>query len=436
VARDSREAGKILQRHAALLDRGLTPGPSANDQARNAFTTADSRFSKTLTYPQRRFLRFGADKPAILCVVPWLNIGGAEQVVLQLMRGLSGRFSFAVAATLDAEHNRAEEFRAVTRWVYHLPESRAADPGRFLAELAAAHGVQGVVISSSAEGYRALPAFKQRGLWTADIVHNTAPEGHLDRSIRFDRDLDIHFACGRQQADALRNATGATESRIRTVWNGVDATGEFNPARYEARREALRAEFGLEAGDVVLVYVGRLSIEKDVPLFVAAVSEVVRRHPGLRVRALVAGDGPELLQVEQAIEREGLWNEVRLLGDFRRVPEILAVSDYMLLTSKTEGSPISILEAMSLKLVVMSTAVGNVPEVIEDGVHGFVIDGRDPASFADRFDASMRDPDGEKRMRGAARRTILERFDEPVMLGAYAEVFDAALRPAAPDRSV
>jgi glycosyltransferase involved in cell wall biosynthesis len=151
---------------------------------------------------------------------------------------------------------------------------------------------------------------------------------------------------------------------------------------------------------------------------------------------LVAGDGPELLRVEQAIEHEGVWNEVRLLGDSRRVPEILAVSDYMLLTSRTEGSPITILEAMSLKAVVLSTAVGNVREVIDDGVNGFVIENRDPSSFADRFEEIRHDPEREKRMREAARRTILERFDESRMLDGYAEVFRAALGPGQGNRSV
>ena len=435
AARDSREFDKILQRHAALLD---TPRPRvrpANSQA-GAAASGGPRPGQAIIYPRRQFLNFSADKPAILCVVPWLNVGGAEKVVLQIMRGLSGDFSFAVAATLDAEHNRADEFRALTPWVYHLPASSAADPGRFLAELAEIHGVRGVVISSSEEGYRALPAFKQRGLWTADIVHNTAPEGHLDQSIGLDSHLDFHFACGRQQADALRNGTGAEASRIRTVWTAVDAQGEFDPARYEARRETLRGEFGLDDRDVVLAYVGRLSMEKDVPLFVAAVAEIVRRHPGICIRALVAGDGMELLRVEQAIEREGLWNEVRLLGDTRRVPEILALSDYLLLTSKTEGSPITILEAMSLKVVVLSTAVGNVRDVIEDGVNGFVIDGRDPAAFADRFATIRRDPERERRMREAARRTILDRFDEPQLLKSYADVFGAALGPDAANRSV
>jgi glycosyltransferase involved in cell wall biosynthesis len=434
TARDSREIDTILQRHAALLETPRPPERPANSQPRAA--PGGPRSGQTIIYPRRQFLNFSADKPAILCVVPWLNVGGAEKVVLQILRGLSGDFSFAVAATLDAEHNRADEFRTLTPWVYHLPASSAADPGRFLAELAEIHGVRGVVISSSEEGYRALPAFKQRGLWTADIVHNTAPEGHLDQSISLDSHLDFHFACGREQAEALRNGTGAGESRVRTVWTAVDAQGEFDPTRYEARRETLRGEFGLDDRDVVIAYVGRLSMEKDVPLFVAAVAEIVRRHPGIRIRALVAGDGMELLRVEQAIEREGLWNEVRLLGDTRRVPEILALSDYLLLTSKTEGSPITILEAMSLEVVVLSTAVGNVRDVIEDGVNGFVIGGRDPATFADRFDAIRRDPERERRMREAARRTILDRFDEPQLLKSYADVFRAALGPDGANRSV
>jgi glycosyltransferase involved in cell wall biosynthesis len=440
------EADKIRQRHAELLEssgslvsKESASSPAAvrsygNEAAGSG--AAGGRSNEAIAYPQRRFLPFGADKPAILCVVPWLNIGGAEQVVLQILRGLSGQFSFAVVATLETEHNRAAEFREATPWVYHLPTACLADPGRFLTDLAIRHGVRGVLISSSEAGYRALPALKQHGLWTADIVHNTAPEGHLDRSIGCDGYLDIHFACGRTQADALRNGAGVFQARLRTVWTSVDATGRFDPCRYEARRDALRAEFGLETRDVVLAYLGRLSTEKDVPLFVAAVSEIVRRNPGVPIRALVAGDGPELLRVEQAIEREGLWHEVRSLGDSRRVPEILAVSDYLLLTSRSEGSPLTILEAMSLGLVALSTDVGNVRDVIENGVNGFVVEGRDPATFADRFEEIRRDPGREKLMREAARRTILERFEESRMLESYAEVFRGALGPGRKDGSV
>jgi glycosyltransferase involved in cell wall biosynthesis len=430
------EADKIRRRHAALLESSLRTEPVSDSGASAGSGAGGARSNETVAFPHRRFLQFGADKPAILCVVPWLDIGGAEQVVLQILRGLSDQFSFAVVATLEADHNRAAEFREATPWVYHLPPACAADPGCFLADLATMHGVRGVLISSSEAGYRALPALKQRGLWTADIVHNTAPEGHLDQSIGCDGYLDVHFACGRVQADALRDGAGVSQERLRTAWTSVDATGRFDPRRYEEHRGALRTEFGLESRDVVLAYVGRLSIEKDVPLFVAAVSKIVRRNPGVPIRALVAGDGPELLRVEQAIEREGLWNEIRLLGDSRRVPEILAVSDYLLLTSKTEGSSLTILEALSLNLVVLSTDTGNVREVIDNGVNGFVVEGRDPGAFADRFEEIRRDPGREKLMREAARRTILERFDQSRMLDGYAEVFRAALGRGRGDGSV
>jgi glycosyltransferase involved in cell wall biosynthesis len=434
--REQAEAEKIRRRFVGLRESAKTGAHAAREAASFDIPADGARSNENVAFPQRRFLNFGAEKPAILCVVPWLDIGGAEQVVLQIMRGLRGRFSFAVAATLAADNNRAAEFREATPWVYQLPEASFADPGPFLADLAAIHGVRGVLVSSSEAGYRALPLLKQRGFWTADIVHNTAPEGYLGRSIACDGYLDLHFACGPMQAEALRKAGNVSDSRIRTVWTSVDATGRFDPRRYGPHREALRADFGLESCDVVLAYVGRFSIEKDVPLFVAAVAAIVRRHPGLRIRALAAGDGPELLRVEQAIEREGLWNEVRLLGDSRCVPEILAASDYLLLTSRTEGSPLTILEAMSLELVVLSTAAGNVREVIDDGVNGVIVNGRDPAAFADRFDEIRRDPEREKRMREAARRTVLERFDESRMLESYAEIFQAALGTAGGNRSL
>jgi glycosyltransferase involved in cell wall biosynthesis len=84
----------------------------------------------------------------------------------------------------------------------------------------------------------------------------------------------------------------------------------------------------------------------------------------------------------------------------------------------------------------MTTAVGNVREVVEDGINGFIVNGRDPAAFAERFDDIRGDTEREERLREAARRTILERFGEPRMLESYAEVFGAALGPEAAGRSV
>ena len=342
-----------------------------------------------LSFSRRRFLQFGTERPAILCVVPWLDIGGAEQVVLQLIRGLSGQFSFVVVATLPADHNRAAEFREATPWVYHLPET--ADPGRFLAELAAIHGIRGVLVSSSEAGYRALPALKRSGLWTADIVHNTAPEGHLDQSIGGDGHLDFHFACGRTQADALRQAAGVAgracvRCGLRSTPPAASTRGAIRPTAMKPAARLCAPSSASTAATWYSPMSGGFRRRKTCPCS----SPQRRRSSGATrssaIRALIAGDGPELLRVEQAIEREGVWNEVRLLGDSRRVAEILAVSDYLLLTSKTEGSPLTVLEAMSLERIVLSTAVGNVREVIDDGVNGFVIEGRDPATFAARFD--------------------------------------------------
>jgi glycosyltransferase involved in cell wall biosynthesis len=110
------------------------------------------------------------------------------------------------------------------------------------------------------------------------------------------------------------------------------------------------------------------------------------------------------------------------------VGEVLAASHFAFLTSRFEGSSITLLEAMSMRQVALTTEVGNVRDVIEDGVNGFVVASRDPSGFAARVGEALADPAREAAMRERARRTVLERYDLPAMVGVYADAIRGALR--------
>ena len=377
---------------------------------------------------RRRHLRFDQDRPAVLFALPWMAIGGAEQVVLQVMRGLAGRFSLAAATTLAVRHDWHDEFERISPWIYHLARLPLEDPARYLCDLIAAHGINGVVISGSALAYQALPMLKQmEGLWTADIIHNTVPEGYLETSIRSDRYLNCHFAVGGPQRDALIQRGGVAPEKIRLAPASADAQGSFNPASYADRLPEIRGRLGLKGGEVVLCYVGRLAVEKDVPLFVRVVGELVRRHPAIPFHAFIVGDGPERARVEHQIRTEGLPGVVEVLGFSDQVGEVLAASRFSVLPSRFEGSSITLIEAMSMGQVVASTDTGSVREVIEDGMNGFIVSSREPADFAARLGPAVMDSARAAAMGERARRTVVERYDLTAMVEVYAQVLDRAL---------
>ncbi len=378
---------------------------------------------------RRRHLDFSRERPCLLFAVPWMAVGGAEQVVLQVMQGLSSDYNLAAVTTLEARHDWEEEFRRLTPWIYHLAKLPLIDGAAYLRDVAAAHNIAGVLLSGSALAYQALPFLKQdlNHLWTADIVHNTVPEGYLQTSIRMDPYLDCHFAVGGPQRDALIGRGGVAPEKVRLAPTSTDARGRFDPDAYAGRLPEIRRRLGLRGDEVVLSYTGRLAVEKDVPLFIQAVGEIIRRNPRRRFRALVAGDGPERARVEHAIRVQGLQGAVELLGYCDYVPEVLAVSRFAFLTSRFEGSSVTLLEAMAMRQVAVVSDAGNAREVIEDGVSGFIIRSRRPEDFAARVTEVLADPAREAEMGRRARATVLERYDLRDMVRVYADAAAQAL---------
>jgi glycosyltransferase involved in cell wall biosynthesis len=381
-----------------------------------------------LALPLRPHLHFGRSRPCLLFVVPWMAIGGAEQVVLQVMQGLSTEYNLAAVTTLDARQTWEAEFQHQTPWIYHLATLPILDGAAYLRDLVAAHRIAGVIISGSALAYQALPLLKQEPrLWTADIVHNTVPEGYLQTSIRMDPYLDCHFAVGGPQRDALTGRGGVAPEKIHLAPTSADASGRFNPDAYTDRLPDLRRRLGLRGGEIVLTYTGRLAIEKDVPLFIQVAGEIVRRNPQKRFKVFIAGDGPERARVEHEVRVQGLQGVVEILGFCDYVPEVLAVSRFAFLTSRFEGSSVTLLEAMAMRQVVVVSDVGNARDVIDDGTTGFIIPTRRPEDFAARVTEVLADPARETEIGRRARQTILERYGQQVMVRVYAAAIAQAL---------
>jgi glycosyltransferase involved in cell wall biosynthesis len=162
--------------------------------------------------------------------------------------------------------------------------------------------------------------------------------------------------------------------------------------------------------------VARLVAVKDLGLLLDAVALLRKEAPDLH--AVIVGDGPERRRLEYRAMDQGLSERVSFLGQIPGVWSVLPRLDVFVLTSEYEGIPISVLEAMATGVPVVATAVGGLPEAVEDGVTGFLVKRQDDrartaSALAARMAELLHDDELRRRMGEAGKIRVAERFSPP-----------------------
>jgi glycosyltransferase involved in cell wall biosynthesis len=196
---------------------------------------------------------------------------------------------------------------------------------------------------------------------------------------------------------------GIAPHKVVTVPNGVDLAQFEGPADGEALRKAL----GLAGGRPLVMQVGRLSAQKDPLAFVEGAARVVQECPDAQF-ALV-GDGPLRDRVAARIRDLRLEGHVHLTGWRDGAFRFIAAADVVTLTSRWEGTPYALLEAMAWSRPVVATAVNGSAEIVLDGASGFLVPPGDPAAWARRVTELLSDPEQATAMGGQGRRRVEER---------------------------
>jgi glycosyltransferase involved in cell wall biosynthesis len=205
-------------------------------------------------------------------------------------------------------------------------------------------------------------------------------------------------------------ARGCASERLVTIHNGVEMPGVKPVDVGEVRRE-----LGLREDRPTIAVVGRLSPEKGQRDFVDAMALIASIVPP--VQALIVGDGPEEGRLRAQVAALGLRAAIRFTGYRPEMDRIYAAIDLLVLPSLSEGLPNVVLEAMAHGQPVVATRVGGVPEVIEDGTSGVLVEPGAARALAGAVVTLLRNPG----LRAAMGRAARERVERSFSVGARAK---------------
>jgi glycosyltransferase involved in cell wall biosynthesis len=169
-----------------------------------------------------------------------------------------------------------------------------------------------------------------------------------------------------------------------------------------------RTELGWTEDAFVVGFVGRFVPVKDVPTLLHAFAAFVTSVS--QARLLLVGDGECRDQIEGTAQSLGIVRLVRFAGWQHDLRRVYGAMDVVALTSKNEGTPVAIIEALAAGRAVVATRVGGVPDVIQDGQTGLLVPPGDPIALAGALERMAREPALRARLAAAGRRSVADRF--------------------------
>ena len=221
-------------------------------------------------------------------------------------------------------------------------------------------------------------------------------------------------------ADWLTKDVGIKSHKIVTIYNGVDIN-KFKQCNFDAKK--LLKEKLFNTNDIIIGTVARLDPIKNHILLIEAYSRLIKRRPNIKAKLIIVGDGPCSEQLHNLILRYELEDNVIMPGSMINITEVMAALDIYVQSSIAEGVPMTILEAMSSSVPVISTDVGGISEVIDDKVEGLLVPSKDVDAMECAIESMLLDEQIRKEYGGNARMKIENVFSVAKMGENYKKLY-------------
>jgi len=215
------------------------------------------------------------------------------------------------------------------------------------------------------------------------------------------------------------------DQQIHVIHNGVDVN-KFKP---EDDKSKAKQELGFKPDDIAILSVGRLYARKGLFTLIESMPAVVRKFPHAKFIVSGRGQSNEMKKLIIHAEKLGVRNNIVFTGYYpdAKLPRLYQAADVFAFSTFYENLPFAVLEALSTGLPVVTTNVGGIPEMIENGKNGFLVQPFNSRELADRILYYLEHPQTAAEMASSARKIIEERFDWRLIVQKVLKVYGEAL---------
>ena len=377
----------------------------------------------------------------VLQLITELDVGGAERGLLSLVKKLNGNRYDVMVAYLKGEGRLAGDFRNAGIKVFDLKMENRMDLGAVIClyrllkrekvRVLHTHLIQADICGFLAGKMAGVPViistkhnpdeFRKRHsipVWLDGIFAN-----------RSDRIIAVSNAV----RDFLIKWERISEDKFTVIHNGIELE-EFTSL--EKKHEpfsranntditAKKKELGIDSSSQVVGTVGRLDEQKGHKFFLEAIPEILKRVH--RVKFLIVGDGPLRGKLEKLSEKLEIRQNVIFTGIRHDIQDILAIMDVFVLPSIFEGFGIVLLEAMAMKKAIVASRIGGIPEIVDDGLTGILVEPANPSEIANSIIILLKNPEKAHEIGDAGKTAVEKRFTANAMAKKVEEVYDKAL---------
>ena len=330
-----------------------------------------------------------ASPARILWLAKGLGRGGAERLLVSLAKRLDRScFHLEVAYVLPWKDALVPDLERIGTPVHCLGGSRTFDL-RWIPRLRSLVRRGRFDLVHTHMPYVAVGARTVRGPRMIHTEHNTwatyRPLTRWANRLTYPRNSAV-VAVSHAVAESIHPIPFARRwPPVQVIHHGPEPPARTSSTPEERARA--RGALGLSEHALVIGTVGNFTPKKDHSTLLKATARVAERHDPLRL--VLVGSGPLEGELRESTKALGLDEQVMFAGSRDDVPSLMPAFDVFALSSRNEGLPIALLEAMGSGVPCVATAVGGVPEIVTDGQEGLLVRPEDPAALADALSTML-----------------------------------------------
>ena len=352
----------------------------------------------------------------ILFIVRTMGLGGTENVVLQLCEILSDKVNKIVVCSSGGVHEKKLQEMGIKH--YMIPDIASKNPMDMLKSCRSIKNVikeERITIVHSHHRMAALYAelVAPKSVIKIANAHNTFRD--KKKLTRFAYRNTKLIAVGEMVKKNLTEYFGISKEQVCVIHNAVRPFDGKNVPVEILYKEHVK-------GNVLIGNIGRLSEQKGMTYFIEAAEITTRTHP--EARFVIVGDGEEREKLQAQVKAKGLQDKVLFLGYRNDIQNVMSQLDFMVLSSLWEGLPLTPIEAYSVGKTVVGTAVDGTPEIIRDGVDGYLVEPRNPMQLAEKMNELIKNPEMRENMGIQAMRRYQEEFSFEKMKQLYVKFYN------------